>query len=238
MEYLIALLLILAVGAILAWLYNFNLKRIKNETEDKELDAIVSKFPDNIEICKSILQTLNNETVKIKQNENDKDKTSLYVVLTDTIFIANIKDTYTRIQTIAHECIHSVQSKKLLFFNFIFTNLYAIYFIISIVLTLTGVFKNHFVQIIILLLMSFLQYTVRSYLETDAMIKARYVAENYMREHTKNNKICADNDINNIVNKYDQINKLGIPAYNYLIFIKSISKPIIYIIITIVLSFL
>ena len=37
---------------------------------------------------------------------------SLYIVATNTILISNIKDTFTRVQTIAHECLHSIQNKK------------------------------------------------------------------------------------------------------------------------------
>ena len=82
-----------------------NQRLIKNE--------IANKLPENKEICKAILKKLHNENVKIQENEDKDNKTSLYIAISNTIFIANIKDTFTRVQTIAHECIHSTQNKKL-----------------------------------------------------------------------------------------------------------------------------
>ena len=55
---------------------------------------------------------VNNENVKV---EEDKDsEASLYIAITNKISIANIQKTYTRIQTLAHECLHSIQDRKLL----------------------------------------------------------------------------------------------------------------------------
>lgn len=128
-----------------------------------------------------MLKKLNNTKVKVKEElESKEKKDSLYVAISDTIFIGNIKDTYTRIQTVCHECLHSVQPRRLLLFNFIFSNIYIFYFILSTLLTIIGVFKDTKLQTIILLIMSYLFYAVRSYLETDAMTKARYLAKDYM----------------------------------------------------------
>ena len=86
---------------------------------DKELDEIASKFPENKEICEELLKSYDNTKVKIQQEEGVNKKDSLYVAILDTIYIGNIKDTYTRIQTICHECLHSLQPRRLLLFNFI-----------------------------------------------------------------------------------------------------------------------
>ena len=92
-----------------------DVQKIKEIGYDKELNKIGNKFPTNIEICKNILEKLNNKDVKI---EEDKDsKTSLYIAISNKIIIADIQDTFTRIQTIAHECLHSVQNRKILLFN-------------------------------------------------------------------------------------------------------------------------
>ena len=102
MEYIIILgLLILIIGTGY-FIFNIKVKEMKNAGKNKKLDEITSRFPENKEICKTILKKLNNEKVKIKENEDKDNKTSLYIAISDTIFIANIKDTYTRIQTIAH----------------------------------------------------------------------------------------------------------------------------------------
>lgn len=239
MENVIIIIGSLILVLILFYIFKIDIKKIKKLAKNKKLNEISNKFPDNETICKEMLKVLNNETVNIKYNENSKDKTSLYVAVSNTIFIANIKNIYTRIQTIAHECLHSVQDKKILMFNFVFTNIYAIYFIISIILTLTGVFKNYNIQIIILLLMGFLQYIVRSYLETDAMTKARFLAEDYMKKYIKENydenEITID-EVNELVINYDKINKIGIPTYNFILAIKALSKPTLYAMISLILS--
>lgn len=147
---------------------------------DKELDEIASKFPENKEICEEVLKSYDNTKVKIQQEEGVNKKDSLYVAILDTIYIGNIKDTYTRIQTICHECLHSLQPRRLLLFNFIYSNIYIIYFVLSIILTIIGICKDIKLQIIILTIMSFLYYVIRSYLETDAMTKAKFVAKDYM----------------------------------------------------------
>ena len=216
--------------------FEINIKNIKTSINNKKIKELVDKFPENEEICRSILKMIKNENVKIKQNENDKDKTSVYVVLTDTIFIANIKDIHTRIQTIAHECIHSIQSRKMLLFNFFYTNIYNLYFFVAIILTIFRIYKNYYIQIIILLLMGIVFFVVRSYLENDAMIKAKYLANEYMIKYNKENNICTENQINEITQEYDNLNKKGIPTYNFILFLKILSKIIIYLITTIIVN--
>lgn len=215
---------------------NINIRKIKQAKEDKKIKEIVDKFPDNEEICKTILEMLKNKDVNIKKNDNPKEKTSVYVVLTNTIHIANIDDIYTRIQTIAHECIHSVQSKRLLMFNFIFTNIYNIYFVLAIILTILKVFNNTNLQMIILLLMGIIFYIIRAYLENDAMIKAKYLAEKYML--IKENEVCNKNEIEEVITKYEEINKVGIPAYNFILFLKPVIRIIIYVVIAIITGLL
>ena len=176
------------------FIFDIRIKQIKEARHNKKLDEITSKFPENKEICEEVLKKLNNTKVKIKVEETEdsskdnkeKRTDSLYIVISDSIFIGNIKDTYTRIQTVCHECLHSIQPRKLLLFNFIFSNIYLLYFVLSTILTIAGVIKDTKTQIIILTLLSFIYYAVRSYLETDAMTKARFLAKDYMlRIHRK-----------------------------------------------------
>ena len=152
-----------------------------------------------------------NKNVKIKHGADDS-KTSLYIVATNSIVIANIKETFTRIQTIAHECIHSIQDKRLLWFNFIFSNIYLLYFLIATALTFFNKIPFPNILAIILVTMSAILYIVRSYLETDAMTRARYVAKEYME--TKSDLISKEN-IEIIVNNYDRINENGVKLYNF-----------------------
>ncbi len=229
MEYIVLILICLIFVIILWFILELNIKELKQIGEDKELDNLTKDFPENIDICKSILNKLCNDNVKIKE-ENDT-KTSLYVVINNTITIANIRDSYTRIQTIVHECIHSVQSKRMLWFNFIYTNIYMLYFLVISVLTLCNVIKNTSMFLYILIIMGMVQYFIRSMLETDAMTKARYVAKEYLEE----NNVCGKEDIDRIVSKYDMLNSMGIKLVNLDIFAKNILKVIVYSIICLII---
>lgn len=238
MEYIFILTICLFAIAIIYWTFEVNMKKIKEAADNKRLDRVANKFPKNEEICKTILKELGNEKIKIKESEDKDNKTSLYIAISNTIFIANIKDTYTRIQTIAHECVHSIQSRRILLFNFYYSNIYLLYFVLSIILTIFGVFKNYNLQITILMIMGFVYYVVRSYLETDAMTKAQYVAENYMKEYIKKSKICTEREVEEMSKQYDKINKIGIPTYNFTLMSNVIIKVIMYIAIAIILNFI
>ena len=238
MGYIIVLIMLLIVIGIGYYIFNIKIKEMKNAGYNKRLDEIASRFPENEEICKEILEKINNTKVKIKENEDKENKTSLYIAISDTIFIANIKDTYTRIQTIAHECLHSIQSRKLLLFNFIYSNIYILYFVISIILTILGIFKDTKLQIIILLILSFFYYVIRSYLETDAMTKAKYLAKEYMMDYIQTNPIATKEEVEDIIKEYDRINNLGIPATNFILMVNCIVKIIIYTIIAFIIKLL
>ena len=128
-----------------------------------------------------------------------------------------MRKSYTRIQTIAHECLHSVQDRRLLIFNFIFSNIYLLYFAIIKKLPNEEIFLN------ILIILGFIYYVIRSYLENDAMIKARYLAEEYLKEK----KLLAEREISDIVKGYDMINDVGIKFTNYNLAISSLVKVVI-----------
>ena len=118
-----------------------------------------------------------------------------------------MKKNYARIQTIAHECIHSCQDRTLLMFNFIFSNINMIYFFVIAILTLFKVINNQMLQIAILMLFTLIQFAVRSFLEIDAMTKSRFLAKEYMEK--KN--LCSNEEIEKLLKQYDKINKIGIP---------------------------
>ena len=123
MEYIIILILCIITILILKFAFQSKakyLKKIKDIGYDKSLNDITNNFPDNRKVCEEILQKLNNKDVSIKTSEDEKSETSFYSVISNSIIIANISNTFTRIQTIAHECIHSTQNRKMLLFNFIF----------------------------------------------------------------------------------------------------------------------
>lgn len=127
-----------------------------------------------------------------------------------------------------------MQSRKLLLFNFIYSNIYILYFIISIVLTILGVFKDYKLQIIILTILGFFYYVIRSYLETDAMTKAPYLAKEYMLDYIKTNTSITKDEVEEITQEYDRINKLGIPATNFILMTNCIIKVILYILVVLI----
>ena len=228
MEYLFIIGISIICLIILAIIYNVRISTIKKIKElgfSEELNEITNKLPENAVVCEEILKQIgNNRNVKVVQDENKNAKASLYIVLTNTISIANINNTCTRIQTVAHECIHSIQNRKLLMFNFVFSNIYILYFLLISILTFFNKIQNPMIQIYILTLLSFIYYKVRSFLETDAMTRAPYVAENYM----KNNNTLDESEISKIMDSYKVINNLGIKIANLELFAKCIFKIIVY----------
>ena len=216
MEYLVIIIFLLITLIILKIIFGYSKKQIKQLAENKELDEIAEKYPDNIEICKEYLKMLNNENVNIE--EDNQAVNSLYITISNKILIANVRKSYTRIQTRVHECLHSIQDRKILMFNFIYSNLYILYFIvISILATLNSLpYKMTFLSILIV--GGFIYYFVRSYLENDAMIKARFLAKEYMEK--KN--ISTKEEINAMVNAFDRLNDIGIKSTNYLLFMSII----------------
>ena len=238
MEYIVILIAEICTVVILGILLNTRKRKIKVLVEDRRLDKIANNFPENKEICQEILKMLKNDHVTIKENEDKENKTSLYIAMTDTIWIASIRDSYTRIQTIAHECLHSIQNRKLLLFNFLFSNVYILYFLISVILTIIGVIRNYNLQIMILLMLSLIYYVVRSYLEMDAMTKARYVAEIYMERQIEENPRTnvSKEEVKELGQAYEKMNRIGIPATMFWILGNCFSKTILYTILVCIIT--
>ncbi len=219
---------------VLKFGFNIKLKDIKKIKElgyNKDLNNIANKFPENKEICEKIVEKLNNKTVKIE--ENSESKASLYIVATNKIIIANIKDTFTRIQTIAHECLHSVQNRKVLLFNFIFSNIYIMYFVVSLILIFFNIGEQYFnIYIQIYFLLTLIYIGIRTYLENEAMSKAIFVAKEYMEEY-KNSDITHE-EIDKLVKGFEEINRIGIPFANFYLITLSLVKIIILCIIALI----
>lgn len=221
MEFIVLLIVSVIIYFLVRYIFDVNIKALKKIAENKKLDELTKNYPENIEICKEYLKKLNNSNVEIE--EDKKSNTTLYLVMSNKIFIANLKDNYTRIQTIAHECLHSIQSKKILWFNFIFSNIYLIYFFIICILAIFKLIPYKMTFLCIFTLLGVVFYSVRMYLENDAMIKARYLAKEYMQDK----KISSQKEINEIINKYDELNNIGIKCANFQILSNVILKLII-----------
>lgn len=230
--YLIIIIMFLVFLLILKLGLNIkikDIKKLKQLSQDKALNKITNVFPKNKEICEEILEKLNNKDVEIDElDENSKSQTSLYLVMQNKIIIANIKDNFARIQTIAHECIHSIQNKNILKFNFIFSNLSNLYFLVMCILALLNLFNEQvlYCLLISLILVQSISFMVRSHLETDAMTRAEYVAGDYI---DKKNLINKD-DKEKIINTYKEINNIGIKLYNYILISKKVLSIIIFLV--------
>ena len=68
---------------------------------------------------------------------------------------------------------------------------------------------------------------VRSYLETDAMVKARYLAKAYMRTE----RLIKPEEVEEIVGNYDVLNKIGVQYVNYNLIFNILVKIIIFMIV-------
>lgn len=222
MEFFVIFIIVMILFFLLKYVFGANVNKLKEITQNEELNKVAEKYPDNIEICKTYLKMLKNNDVKIEEQQDAN--TTMYFVMGNKIFIANLKNNFTRIQTLAHECLHSVQSKKLLWFNFIFSNIFNLYFFVICILKFFGILPNSMMFLTILAILGLVQYSVRMFLENDAMIKARFLAKEYM----ENQKISSKDEINKMINKYDELNDIGIKCVNFQIFSLIIFKIIVF----------
>ena len=223
MELVVIIMFLIIILLVIAKIYDINMRKLKQlaEYEETKFNKLVDKYPSNIEICKLILKKIKNENVKIEENKDAK--ASLYIAVTNKIVIADVKNSYTRIQTIAHECLHSIQNRKIQLFNFIFSNIYLLYFLIVLILALLNKLPNAILFLGLMVLLSYIYYFIRSYLENDAMIKAKFLAKEIMEDL----KISSEDEIQDIVKSYDKINDIGIKMVNFELFLGTIIKTII-----------
>lgn len=221
MELIIIIVAIIAI-IVVAIMMNMNVKELEKIALNPELNEIAKKYPNNKEICKSILEKLGNKTTKIEEDE--KSESTLYIAMQDKISIGNTHESFTRIQTMAHECLHSVQDRKMLIFNFVYSNIYLVYFFVICILVIIGKLPNEMMFSNILLILSFVYYVVRTFLENDAMIKAEYVAKEYMEEQ----EISSKEEIEKVVQGFKELNAGCIKGTNCSLFIKIMIKVVIF----------
>lgn len=227
MESLIIFILVVITIIILKLILGSNKKIIMQIANNEKLNNIVQKLPDNISVCKDILKKLKNEKVKIEEQENTN---CFYFIATDKIILNKDKKYFTRIQTIAHECIHSIQDKRILWFNYIFANLLNIFWLVTMVLTIVGVITQYALFSAIILICIIIFYVIRSYLEIEAMTKAKYIAKEYLEENQVK-------ETNEIVEEYEKLNDVGIKYTCYKLIIPKLYLLLIYTGIGIILNF-
>lgn len=221
MELIIIIVAIVAI-IIVSAMMKMNVKELEKIALNPELNEITQKYPKNIEICKTILKKLENKTTKIE--EDISSETTLYIAIQDKISIGNTHDSFTRIQTMAHECLHSIQDRKMLIFNFAYSNFYILYFVVICVLVIIKRLPNEIMFSNIFLILSFIYYVIRVFLENDAMIKAEYVAKEYMEEQN----ISSLEEIKKVCNGFKKLNDGCIKGTNCSLFVKIMIKVVIF----------
>lgn len=224
MELLIILIIIIITQITLKIVLKTNKKEIMKIVENERLNDRTQELPENVVICKEILKKLNNEKVKVEEEEKTN---CFYFIATDKIILNKDKKFFTRIQTIVHECVHSIQNKNILWFNYIFTNLLNLFWVVITILTVVGVIKNYILFVSIMLILAMVFYVIRSYLEIEAMTKAKYIAKEYLEE--KNVK-----ETNEIITEYEKINNIGIKYTCYKLISSKLYLIILYIIICLI----
>ena len=222
MEFGIIIIFLICIIVILRILFGSSKKQIEEIAENETLDELAEKYPSNVEMCKEYLKMLHNETVIVEEDKNATN--SLYIAISNKIMIADVRGSFTRIQTIAHECLHSIQNRKILIFNFIYSNIYILYFIIISILKLFNILPYEMMFLAILIMGGFIYYFVRSYLENDAMIKARFLAKEYMEDK----KIFSQEEINKIVHHFDKLNDIGVRCVNYTLLLNIVIEILIF----------
>ena len=219
---LIIILVAIATIVVLQTMMKINVKELENLALNLELNEIIKKCPNDDEICKNILNKLGNKKTQIEIDKNSES--TLYIAIGDKISIGNTHESFSRIQTMAHECLHSIQDRKMLIFNFIYSNIYLLYFGVICILVIMKKLPFEMIFSNILLILSFVYYVVRIFLENDAMIKAEYVAKEYLEEEKK----LSTEEIKKVCEGFRQINDKCIKGTNYSLFVKIMIKVVIF----------
>ena len=228
MEQIIMIIISIIAILLINILMRTNVKQLEKLALDEELNKIAKKYPDNKNICIEILKKLNNENVIIEEDE--KSNSTMYVAITDKISIGNTHGSFTRIQTMAHECLHSIQDRKMLVFNFIFSNIYLFFYLIILILLIIKKLPFELMFLNIFIIISFIYYVIRIFLENDVMIKAEYLAKDYIKEK----QISSKEEINKLINGFKEINQGAIKWTNASIFIKIMIKVILFNVLTLI----
>lgn len=203
------------------------LKYFKNDSiETKELNCITDSLPSNEKVAKEILNSLNNNNTKVVFDEDIKN--SYYVYFQDTIYIADTEKnkTYRRICLIAHECIHSVQSKLLQNINFILSNIELIAFIACLVILIVS--KNS-IPLYVYLTICAISIVPRCILEIDAVKRSVIVSKGYLKEKLDSKSV------DKLFNVYSEQINLLLPMAFISLFFEKIIRILIMVLVTIII---
>ena len=83
------------------------------------------------------------------------------------------------------------------------------------------------------MLFTLIEFSVRSFLEIDAMTKAKYLAKEYMEK----SKLCTEGEKNKLLKEYESINKIGIPFVIDNLLTTGLARVLIYCVVSIICIF-
>ena len=86
------------------------------------------------------------------------------------------------------------------------------------------------IHTLILIFLGIVQYIIRFSLENEAIIKARYIAKEYIEE----NRILEEEEKKKLLAEYDEVNNIGITFMNFHLISKNILKDLIYAIVVLI----
>ena len=75
--------------------------------------------------------------------------------------------------------------------------------------------------------LSLIYLCIRGYIETEAMGKAKYLAKEYMQEYSIKNANITTEEVEVLVDNFENLNKIGIPLTNFWLATITIFKIII-----------
>lgn len=167
---------------------------------DETISPIVEKLGDNQVITTSVLQQLDSYTTSVEKNKEENEKTSFYNVNSDKIVIKNTKDLKdcSRLIQICHECVHSIQDKRILKLHFVFSNINILYFLGTFLYFFYD--KRESVRLTLLLIQIFIfviTFMLKVITESDATYRAPKVAYDFLKDKVD------EKSLNDFINKVE-----------------------------------
>lgn len=212
---------VLAICTILCTVILFFICKAKvsnsNVIYDECISPILEKLGDNESITKDVLQYISNYNTKVQKNKDKNEKISYYNVNNDKIIIKDTQDLKdcSRLIQICHECVHSIQSKKILKMNYIFSNINILYFLLTFLYFFyNNSYGTRMILLIIQLFIFIVTFVLKIIVESDATYRATIVARDYLQ-----NKVV-DNAINEFIKKMQSEIYSIVPMFYFSLFIQ------------------
>ncbi len=153
---------------------------MKKLASDETYDKVIAKLPNNKEVCEEFQKILG---TNCEIALDSTAKSSAYIFFLNKIILSDTEEArknFSRILFIAHECVHSVQSKNLHISNFILKNIVNIFTIVLLVLLCMN--KITLNTLMIYFLISFISFCVNMAMESDAIYRSLILSKKYLEK--------------------------------------------------------